>query len=223
MIATRMEMIVLSAVARLIEEGRAEQIINTVFEVNEDKIIAIAEEYAKELGKDVDDLTEEEVAKVLDIFADRFLAHRMKAFQHVYKLPRILKIQKKTAELEDYDDRVNDNRDKKDYVKKTYHTRVKAGSTLSLEEWEEAGGTVVCEPSLSVEAQVEEISEKEWDEIFMSVFNEEEQKIYFLMKKNKTQEEIAKELGYQTQSAISKKKKVMLEKVHKEIDKRTKV
>ena len=51
----------------------------------------------------------------------------------------------------------------------------------------------------------------------------EEQKIYSLMKKNKTQEEIAKELGYQTQSAISKKKKVMLEKVHKEIDKRTKV
>ena len=37
MIATRMEIIVLSAVARLIEEGRAEQIINTVFEVNEDK------------------------------------------------------------------------------------------------------------------------------------------------------------------------------------------
>ena len=223
MIATRMEIIVLSAVARLIEEDRAEQIINTVFEVNEDKIISIAEEYAKELGKDVDDLTEEEVAKVLDIFADRFLAHRMKAFQHVYKLPRILKIQKKTAELEDYDDSVNDNRDKKDYVKKTYHTRVKAGSTLSLDEWEEAGGTVVCEPTLNVEAQVEEISEKEWDEIFMSVFNEEEQKIYSLMKKNKTQEEIAKELGYQTQSAISKKKKVMLEKVHKEIDKRTKV
>ena len=80
MLATRMEIIVLSAVARLIEEGRAEQIINTVFEVNEDKIIAIAEEYAKELGKDVDDLTEEEVAKVLDIFADRFLAHRMKLF-----------------------------------------------------------------------------------------------------------------------------------------------
>ena len=94
---------------------------------------------------------------------------------------------------------------------------------MSLEELEEAGGTVVCEPSLSVEAQVEEISEKEWDEIFMRVFNEEEQKIYSLMKKNKTQEEIAKELGYQTQSAISKKKKVMLEKVHKEIDKRTKV
>ena len=97
MIATRMEIVVLSAVARLIEEGRAEQIINTVFDVNEDKIVAIAEEYAKELGKDVDDLTEEEVAKVLDIFADRFLAHRMKVFQHVYKLPRILKIQKKTG------------------------------------------------------------------------------------------------------------------------------
>ena len=71
--------------------------------------------------------------------------------------------------------------------------------------------------------RLKEISEKEWDEIFMSVFNEEEQKIYDLMKKKKKQEEIAKELGYQTQSAISKKKKVMLEKVHKEIDKRTKV
>ena len=68
MIATRMEIIVLSAVARLIEEGRAEQIINTVFEVNEDKIIAIAEEYAKELGKDVDDLTEEEFEAVVPVF-----------------------------------------------------------------------------------------------------------------------------------------------------------
>lgn len=51
---------------------------------------------------------------------------------------------------------------------------------MSLDEWEETGGTVICEPSLSIEAQVEEISEKEWDEIFMSVFNEEEQKIYDL-------------------------------------------
>ena len=51
----------------------------------------------------------------------------------------------------------------------------------------------------------------------MSVLNDEEKRIFKLLQEKKTQEEIAEELGYESQSAISKKKKKMEEKIRDEI------
>ena len=213
-----LEKVVLSSVMRLIKECKMKRIYKTVMLVNADKIYKIGNEYAEEIGKkNIFALTPGEMKKVHDIFADNMLKRRMECLPVAFELLEMYKLQKKMSADEDFNEKVLENHDKIDHIRRTQHTRTKAGASLSLDELQENNSELISDSGSSVEESVEAKSMSEWEQIFLSVLNDEEKKIFKLLQEKKTQEEIASELGYESQSAISKKKKKMEEKIRDEI------
>ena len=213
-----LEKVVLSSVMRLIKECKMKRIYKTVMLVNADKIYKIGNEYAEEIGKkNIFALTPGEMKKVHDIFADNMLKRRMECLPVAFELLEMYKLQKKMSADEDFNEKVLENHDKIDHIRRTQHTRTKAGASLSLDELQENNSELISDSGSSVEESVEAKSMSEWEQIFLSVLNDEEKKIFKLLQEKRTQEEIAEELGYESQSAISKKKKKMEEKIREEI------
>jgi hypothetical protein len=213
-----LEKVVLSSVMRLIKECKMKKIYKTVMLVNADKIYKIGNEYAEEIGKkNIFALTPSEMKKVHDIFADNMLKRRMECLPVAFELFEMYKLQKQMSADEDFNEKVLENHDKIDHVRRTQHTRTKSGASLSLDELQENNSELISDSGSSVEEAVETKSMSEWEQIFLSVLNDEEKKIFKLLQEKKTQEEIASELGYESQSAISKKKKKMEEKIRDEI------
>ncbi len=213
-----LEKVILSSVMRLIRENKMKKIYKTVMLVNADKIYKIGNEYAEEIGKkNIFALTPDEMKKVHDIFADGMLQRRMACLPAAFELLEMYKLQKEMSADEDFNEKVLENHDKIDHIRRTQHTRTKAGSSLSLDELQENNSDLLKDSGSSVEEAVESKTMSDWEKIFLSVLNDEEKKIFRLLQEKKTQEEIASELGYESQSAISKKKKKMEEKIRDEI------
>ena len=217
MLADGLENVILSAVDHLIETDQMDDIVSVVGALNKDEIDEISLEYAKKHNKNVEDFTAEDMNEVLSIFSDDLLANRMKQLQEVYQLKGLFDLQKQMSADEDFNEKVLENHDKIDHVRRTQHTRTKAGASLSLDELQETENDILSDRGTSVEEIVETQTMSELEEICLNVLNEEEKEIFEFLKAGKTQEEIAEALGYKTQSAISKKINKMKEKIKAEI------
>ena len=217
MLADGLENVILSAVDHLIETDQMDDIVSVVGAFNKDEIDEISLEYAKKHNKNVEDLTAEDMNEVLSIFSDDLLANRMKQLQEVYQLKGLFDLQKQMSADEDFNENVLENHDKIDHIRRTQHTRTKAGASLSLDELQETENDILSDRGTSVEEIVETQTMSELEEICLNVLNEEEKEIFEFLKAGKTQEEIAEALGYKTQSAISKKINKMKEKIKAEI------
>lgn len=217
MLADGLENVILSAVDHLIETDQMDDIVSVVGALNKDEIDEISLEYAKKHNKNVEDFTAEDMNEVLSIFSDDLLANRMKQLQEVYQLKGLFDLQKQMSADEDFNENVLENHDKIDHIRRTQHTRTKAGASLSLDELQETENDILSDRGTSVEEIVETQTMSELEEICLNVLNEEEKEIFEFLKAGKTQEEIAESLGYKTQSAISKKINKMKEKIKAEI------
>ena len=217
MLADGLENVILSAVDHLIETDQMDDIVSVVGAFNKDEIDEISLEYAKKHNKNVEDFTAEDMNEVLSIFSDDLLANRMKQLQEVYQLKGLFDLQKQMSADEDFNENVLENHDKIDHIRRTQHTRTKAGASLSLDELQETENDILSDRGTSVEEIVETQTMSELEEICLNVLNEEEKEIFEFLKAGKTQEEIAEALGYKTQSAISKKINKMKEKIKAEI------
>lgn len=217
MLADGLENVILSAVDHLIETDQMDDIVSVVGALNKDEIDEISLEYAKKHNKNVEDFTAEDMNEVLSIFSDDLLANRMKQLQEVYQLKGLFDLQKQMSADEDFNENVLENHDKIDHIRRTQHTRTKAGASLSLDELQETENDILSDRGTSVEEIVETQTMSELEEICLNVLNEEEKEIFEFLKAGKTQEEIAEALGYKTQSAISKKINKMKEKIKAEI------
>ena len=217
MLADGLENVILSAVDHLIETDQMDDIVSVVGAFNKDEIDEISLEYAKKHNKNVEDLTAEDMNEVLSIFSDDLLANRMKQLQEVYQLKGLFDLQKQMSADEDFNENVLENHDKIDHIRRTQHTRTKAGASLSLDELQETENDILSDRGTSVEEIVETQTMSELEEICLNVLNEEEKEIFEFLKAGKTQEEIAEALGYKTQSVISKKINKMKEKIKAEI------
>lgn len=223
MLSDGLQSVVMNGVGSLIEQGAMGDVLEATVSLNEDAFIEIATQYSKEHCKDIDDFTDEDLEKIIDVFADRFLADRLNTLQQVYKLPEIFDMQKELSADEDFNGSVAINYDKMDHDKKINHTRTKFGAAVSLDEIYERADDSEYGLGLYEEINQVENPESEVEKIFLSVLDDEEKKIYFLLKQGRTQQEIAEALGYKTHSAVSKKKKVMLEKIKVEIDRQNNI
>ena len=223
MLSDGLQSVVMNGVGNLIEQGAIGDVLETTVLLNEDAFNEIAIEYSEEYGIEIDNFTDEDLEKIIDIFADRFLADRLNTLQQVYKLPEIFNMQKELSADEDFNGNVAVNYDKMDHDKKINHTRTKFGVAVSLDEIYERADDSEYGLGLYEEINQVENPESEVEKIFLSVLDDEEKKIYFLLKQGRTQQEIAEALGYKTHSAVSKKKKVMLEKIKVEIDRQNNI
>lgn len=169
------------------------------------------EKYAEEHGKTVDDLTEVEVALVMDDFSNRFLGNAVNMLQQTQSVPEIMDISSKMAAHEDFASTKGRNYDKIDFRRRWYHLRAKIDTTLSYDEIVE---NEFADPEATVAfSTIEESMDQ--DELYgmlleavcESCDDDIDRQIILMCDEQLTQKEIAEKLGYKSQGAVSKRLK----------------
>lgn len=165
--------------------------------------------YASSRKRDVDDLTEDEVMKVVDGVADLFVETMMKLFQQAQGIQEIAKALKENETIEDFNPNIMENHDKIDFLRHWDHLRTAVGELLSFERLTEDLGE--DNPELAAPPENDEQVTKEQMNDLLEKFiialpdSTDQEIIRMRYYKQMTQTEIAEALGYRTQSAVAKR------------------
>ena len=199
-----------------------EQSIDAFFTTLQPQIELAFETYAKQFNKDLETITDEEIAFVIDKFVDLFLDHMMESLMKSQGVPKIIKTARQLATHEDFNNFISENSSRADFYRKWDHTRTKIGKIFTFSEiTEDAEAQAEFEENLT-EAHTlgyseNEIAESEtlfmkFENVYFSMLDQEEIQIYKSRMRGCTTQMIAKDLGYKTHSAIVKKLKKMRKK-----------
>ena len=201
------------------------QIIESFYDAMQPQIELAIDTYAQKNNKNVDDLTDDELAFVIDKFVDLFLDKMVNLQMQSQSVPELINSTKEIATHEDFSNAFDDNFSRADFYRKWDHTRTKMGKIFSFSEvTEDADAQAELEENLT-EAHALGYSENEvaysekefmkFENAYLSLLDEVERKIYALRKEGCTTQVIAKDLNYQSHSSVVKKLKVMREKFEK--------
>ena len=198
------------------------QIIESFYDAMQPQIELAINTYAQKNNKNVDDLTDDELAFVIDKFVDMFLDKMVNLQMQSQSVPELIKGTNEIGTHEDFSDRFDENFSRADFYRKWDHTRTKMGKIFAFSEvTEDAETQAELEENLT-EAHTLGYSENEvaysekafmkFEALYLSMLDSVEQKIYNLRKEGCTTQVIAKDLNYKSHSAVVKKLKVMREK-----------
>lgn len=198
------------------------QIIDSFLDAMQPQIELAINTYAQKNNKNVDDLTDDELAFVLDKFVDLFLSKMVNLQMQSQSVQELIKGTNAIGTHEDFSDKFDENFSRADFYRKWDHTRTKMGKIFSFSEvTEDADAQADLEENLT-EAHTLGYSENEvaysekafmkFEAAYLSLLDEVERKIYDLRKRSFTTQVIAKELNYKSHSTVVKKLKVMREK-----------
>ena len=185
-----------------------------IFTSLEPSILSALSVYAASIGKDCNDLSEEEVEMGIAQFAGELQGNAVNLLMRTENVPELLGELKLMETHEDFSEDTLENWDKIDFDRKWDHTRTRIGRLLSAEDVKldalERGQNVLDDgEEYSVE---ERVFEQQLEEAFMATLDSTELEICRLRKLHYTQTEIAEALGYKTHSAIAKRLAKMREK-----------
>lgn len=204
------EKLVAGTVMELIENDElSSAIIESVLTEMDEPLTKELKAYANELRKSVDELTDEEVKKATDKFADIFLAKMMNLFMRTQSVPEIMNLSKEIGAEEDFNKKIRKNYDRTSFDRKWNQFKLHVEGLLSLEQMRKDGLDV---PDTFKET--ESITDEELEDLYLQMLDSTQREIYSYRKNNMTQKEIAQALGYKTPSAVSKQMKKMLEKFY---------
>ena len=207
------------------------------FEMYEEPICVGLEGYASSVGKDVENLTDEEIHYVINKVTDVINAELVKVMMLGQQVPELFSIGKKNPEEKDFNtDGDFCNFDLINFYYKWTHSNTKIGRPKLFCEFEKdddeieiqlpESGLVEDEEKeyesaedavLSDDAQVE-IEYAELRKAFFEVLDSTEQEIYCMREDGYTQTEIAKRLGYKNPSGVSKRLKTIGKKWYRFIN-----
>ncbi len=210
------ELIVGGVVEILENEALYEQILSLWFDSMEAPIIQALGSHAQNKGAQVDDLSDEDVAFVVDKIANMFLEQMTGLLMQSQSVPEIMALSKEHPVHQDFDDTVIENYSLMNFTQRWTHSDTKLGAPQSLETIEED------EPEVYESAKniFDDIgSDPEYDperavalkNAFLATLDEEQQEIVLLRIDGCTDAEIADILGYKSHSAIVKKLKKIRE------------
>ncbi len=171
------------------------------------------DEYAQGAGKDVSELSNEEIWAVFDKVFSSLSADEINILMIGQQVPALAELSKKTQTVEDFNNNVKENHPKTDFLRKQYGLRRKFDNLLSFEELAEDDLI-----SLNSENEFEQITDEAIERVaagFVETLDDVERTIYFMKQDGYTQEEIAHALGYKTHSAVTKRLAKMKEKAIK--------
>ena len=164
--------------------------------------------YAKSVGKEADDLTDEEIHTVVEKVAGVIDETLIETVMQGQQVSEIFRISKKIPQHEDFSEQLN--QDKINFYNKWTHCKTKLGAPLLFSELSEDETTDIEGAKMFFLNDPEE--ERRYiflrDE-FAKTLNSTDKEIYYLSEKGLTQKEIADRLGYKTHSAVSKRMKIM--------------
>lgn len=210
------KMIAGATVNILNDQDEYDRNITMFFEIMRPQLESAFQTYASSRGRDVDDLTEDEIMKIVDGVADLFVETMMKLLQQAQGVPEIAKALKKNGAIEDFDLDVMENHDKIDFLRHWDHLRTAVDELLSFEQLTEDLGEDNLDLSTSLQDGDPVTQEQMADllEKFIAALPDSTDQEIIRMRyyKQMTQTEIAKALGYQSQSAVAKRMAKIQEK-----------
>ena len=182
--------------------------IDRFFEMYEEPVMLGLDCYAKSVGKEADDLTDEEIHTVVEKVAGVIDETLIETVMQGQQVSEIFGISRKVPQHEDFTEKLS--QDKINFYNKWTHAKTKLGTPLLFSELSEDEATNIEGAKMFFANNPEE--ERRYiflrDE-FAKTLNSTDREIYYLLKKGITQKEIAKRLGYKTHSAVSKRTKIM--------------
>lgn len=169
---------------------------------------------AKAHGKEVDDLSDDEIADVVGKLTDLYMEELVHALMVAQKAPGIYTAlhsgKEKLTVHGDFNQSVKENHDKINFDKRWTHSDTKLGEALSLEQVAKnnpeavaAGTDFFSSPDSNEDAYIELRNG------FLATLSEADHFLFTLREEGKTQKEIADQLGYKTHSAVSKRLQTM--------------
>ncbi len=190
------------------DPDKLSEYIDRFFEMYEEPVILGLDCYAKSVGKEVDDLTDEEIHTVVEKVAGVIDETLIETVMQGQQVPQIFGISRKVPQHEDFTEKLS--QDKINFYNKWTHANTKLGAPLLFSELSEDEATNIEGAKMFFANAPEE--ERRYiflrDEFAMTL-NGTDREIYYLLEKGITQKEIAKRLGYKTHSAVSKRMKIM--------------
>ena len=216
------EELIIGAVGKILgDEEQYVQIIDTFFDQMQPQLMVGFNAYAASVNKNADDLTDDEIKMVVDKVADAFLETMMELFMKSQGIPDVIGMTSNVHNQTHQDFPEAENFDKIDFQRAFYHTRTEIDTILSLDEFQENDNDM-WESAQSVfeltDDEIDPVAEDKKEQLiwnaYYQVLDNVEREILELRVKKFTNEDIAKQLGYKTQSAISKR----LAKMRKKFD-----
>ena len=190
------------------DPDKLSEYIDRFFEMYEEPVMLGLDCYAKSVGKEVDDLADEEIHTVVERVAGVIDETLIETVMQGQQVPQIFGISKKIPQHEDFTEKLN--QDKINFYNKWTHAKTKLGAPLLFSELSEDEATNIEGAKMFFANDPEE--ERRYiflrDE-FAKTLNGTDREIYYLLEKGITQKEIAQRLGYKTHSAVSKRMKIM--------------
>ena len=216
------EELIVGTVGKILgDEEQTALVIGSFFDQTQPQFMLAFNAYAASVNKSVDDLTDDEIEMVTGKVADAFYETMMEFLMKSQGIPEVINLTKKVVNQTHQDFPEGNNYRKTDFQRAFYHTRTQMDTILSLDEFQE-NGYDMDEGARNFFDQIEdEIDPAEEDEkenliltAYYQILDNVEREILELRIKKFTNEDIAKQLGYKTQSAISKR----LAKMRKKFD-----
>ena len=190
------------------DPNKLSEYIDRFFEMYGEPVMLGLDCYAKSVGKEVDELTDEEIHTIVEKVAGVIDETLIETVMQGQQVPAIFGISKKIPQHEDFTEQLN--QDKINFYNKWTHAKTKLGAPLLFSELSDDEATNIEGAKMFFANDPEE--ERRYiflrDE-FAKTLSSTDKEIYYLSEKGLTQKEIADRLGYKTHSAVSKRMKIM--------------
>lgn len=182
--------------------------IDRFFEMYGEPVMLGLDGYAKSVGKEVDELTDEEIHTVVEKVAGIIDETLIETVMQGQQVPEIFGISREVPQHEDFTEKLS--QDKINFYNKWTHANTKLGAPLLFSELSEDESTgIEGARNFFDNNPAEEQRYKFLREEFAKNLNSTDREIYYLAEQGYKQKEIAKRLGYKTHSAVSKRMKIM--------------
>ena len=190
------------------DPDKLNEYIDRFFEMYGEPVMLGIDCYAKSVGKEADDLTDEEIHTVVEKVAGVIDETLIETVMQGQQVSEIFGISKKIPQHEDFSEQLN--QDKINFYNKWTHCKTKLGAPLFFSELSEDETTnIEGVKNFFTNDPAEEQRYIFLRDEFAKTLNSTDKEIYYLSEKGLTQKEIADRLGYKTHSAVSKRMKIM--------------
>ena len=190
------------------DTDKLSECIDRFFEMYGESVMLGLDCYAKSVGKEIDDLTDDEIHTVVEKVAGVIDKTLIETVMQGQQVPQIFGISRKVPQHEDFAEKLS--QDKINFYNKWTHANTKLGAPLFFSELSEDESTgIEGARNFFNNNPAEEQRYKFLREEFAKTLNSTDREIYYLAEQGYKQKEIAQHLGYKTHSAVSKRMKIM--------------
>ena len=190
------------------DPDKLSEYIDRFFEMYGESVMLGLDCYAKSVGKEIEDLTDDEIHTVVEKVAEVIDETLIETVMQGQQVPEIFGISRKVPQHEDFTEKLS--QDKINFYNKWTHANTKLGAPLLFSELSEDESTgIEGARNFFDNNPAEEQRYKFLREEFAKTLNSTDREIYYLAEQGYKQKEIAKRLGYKTHSAVSKRMKIM--------------